>query len=82
LPRQKGKQGQKQEGTELEQKNPIWVKGKADEFFKNKDFYSAINGYTQAHKLDSNMISNLFNRAACHLHLFNFEETLADCSKI
>lgn len=28
-------------GEDLENKNPLWLKDKADEYFKNKDFYSA-----------------------------------------
>lgn len=28
-------------GEDLENKNPLWLKDKGDEYFKNKDFYSA-----------------------------------------
>ena len=32
-------------GSDLDNKNPLWVKDKADEFLKNNDFYSALNAY-------------------------------------
>ena len=35
-----------QENTE----NPLWLKDKADEFYKNKDYYSAMNAYNAALK--------------------------------
>jgi dyslexia susceptibility 1 candidate gene 1 protein len=41
------------------------LKEKGDEFVKNKDFYSAINAYNSAHRLDENMLSVLMNRALC-----------------
>ena len=28
--------------------NPLYLKSKADEFLKNKDYYSAINAYNSA----------------------------------
>lgn len=40
LPKMKNSKGGKTEG-DLENKNPLWLKDKADEFYKNKDFYSA-----------------------------------------
>jgi hypothetical protein len=35
-------------GQEIEDRNPIWIKEKADNFFKNKDFRSAVNCYSKA----------------------------------
>ena len=77
------KQGQQDKSNEdVENKNPLWLKDSADEFYKNKDFYSAIMAYNQAYKLDSTMISCVQNRAACNLHLFNYEEVLYDADII
>ncbi len=39
----------KKEG-DVEQKNPLWLKDKGDEFYRNKDFYSALNAYNTAFK--------------------------------
>ena len=35
-------------GHEIEDRNPIWIKEKGDNFFKNKDYRSAINAYNRA----------------------------------
>jgi hypothetical protein len=35
-------------GQEIDDRNPIWIKEKADNFARNKDFLSAINAYTRA----------------------------------
>jgi len=36
----------------MERENPLFLKDKGDEFFRNKDFYSAINAYSAAFKFD------------------------------
>ncbi len=81
MPKVKKTTGEKA-GDDIEQKNPLWLKDKGDEFVKNKDFYSAINAYTQAHKLDNNFIQCIANRTVCNMHLFNYEEVLNDVEKI
>lgn len=43
---------QEKSGDDLENKNPLWLKDRADEFYKNQDYYSAIMAYNQAYKLD------------------------------
>ena len=37
-------------GKQLEDKenNPLFIKDKGDEFYRNNDFYSAINAYSGA----------------------------------
>jgi dyslexia susceptibility 1 candidate gene 1 protein len=45
MPKMKNNKGEKA-GEDFENKNPLWLKDKADEFFKNKDFYSAQNAYS------------------------------------
>lgn len=40
MPKLKNSKGSKA-GEDLENKNPLWLKDKADEFYRNKDFYSA-----------------------------------------
>jgi hypothetical protein len=35
-------------GQEIEERNPIWTKERADNFFRNKDYRSAINAYNRA----------------------------------
>lgn len=33
-----------------DQENPLWLKDKGNDFFKNKDYYSAVNAYNSAYK--------------------------------
>ena len=49
-----------------------------DQFLQNKDYYSALNAYSQALRLDANNINCLMNRSVVNMHLFNFEEILRD----
>ena len=35
---------------DVRENNPLFLKDKGDDFFKNKDYYSAINAYGQAFK--------------------------------
>ncbi|CAD8091287.1 unnamed protein product [Paramecium sonneborni] len=65
-----------------QRENPLFLKDKADEFFKNKDYYSAINAYSAAFKYDNQMFTCIANRAACYLALFNFQECIDDCQTI
>jgi hypothetical protein len=32
----------------MEDRNPVWAKEKADNFFRNKDYQSAVNAYSKA----------------------------------
>ncbi|KAL4480776.1 hypothetical protein ABPG72_001645 [Tetrahymena utriculariae] len=81
-PLPKVKQQQEKSGDDLENKNPLWLKDRADEFYKNQDFYSAIMAYNQAYKLDQSMINCIANRCACNIHLYNYEEALMDADMV
>ena len=73
------------------------MKDKGDEFYRNKDYYSAINAYNSAFKYNFNVkslknlnfyrknekfIECIANRSACHLNLFNYRECIKDCNEI
>lgn len=64
----------------IEERDPTWLKGKGDDFFRAGDYRSAINAYTDALEADAEMVSALSNRAACHLKLGALEECVKDCS--
>ncbi|EAR87721.1 tetratricopeptide repeat protein (macronuclear) [Tetrahymena thermophila SB210] len=81
-PLPKVKQQQEKSGDDLENKNPLWLKDRGDEFYKNQDFYSAIMAYNQAYKLDQSMINCIANRCACNIHLYNYEEALMDADMV
>ena len=69
-------------GQELDDRNPIWIKEKGDNFFKNNDFQSAINAYNQALELDSDFIKVLLNRSTAFLRLGNFNSAELDIFSI
>ncbi|XP_063435199.1 dynein axonemal assembly factor 4-like [Mytilus trossulus] len=64
-----------------EEKNPLFMRDKANEFFKAGNFQAAVNAYTTALRYSPKMPSLYSNRAACHLKLRNFFKTIEDCSK-
>jgi len=58
--------------------HPLWLKDKGDNFFKNQDYHSAINAYSQALKYDKEHLPSLMNRSLAYLHLQEFEKALVD----
>lgn len=67
---------------EIDMKNPLWLADKGDEFVKHHDYYSAINAYSQALRIDEDMLRAKANRSACYVKLFNFFECIDDCESI
>lgn len=67
MPKMKSGKKSIMSGSDLENKNPLWLKDKGDEFLKNKDYYSAINAYSAAFKLDNNFIRAISNRCIAYL---------------
>jgi tetratricopeptide (TPR) repeat protein len=76
---------------DFEECSPLWLKAKGDEFYRNRDYLSAINAYTHAfeHGLfvegsgggeatvtDIHIIAN---RAACYLQLGESQRCVQDC---
>lgn len=64
-----------------EEKNPMFLRDKGNEFFKAGNFQAAVNAYTTAIRYSPKMPSLYSNRAACHLKLRNFFKVIEDCSK-
>lgn len=64
-----------------EEKNPLFMRDKANEFFKAGNYQAAVNAYTTALRYSPKMPALYSNRAACHLKLRNFFKTIEDCSK-
>jgi dyslexia susceptibility 1 candidate gene 1 protein len=69
-------------GEDLEQRNPLFMKDKADRLFMNNDFFSAVNAYSEVVRLDPECVPARANRALCHMRLFNYEEAIADCHEV
>lgn len=69
-------------GHEIDDRNPIWIKEKADNFFKNKDYRSAINVYNRSLEIDPDFHKCYLNRATCLFYLGEFDLALQDLNKL
>lgn len=68
-------------GQEIEDRNPIWTKERADNFYKNHDFRSAINAYNKALDLDPTFHKCLINRGTAYMSIGEFDKALDDFQK-
>ena len=71
----------KLEGSDISERDPFWLKGKGDDFFRKGDILAAINAYSTALEGDPGMLASLSNRAACYLKLEKFNECRDDCTR-
>lgn len=69
------------ENLSEEEKNPLWLRDKGNEFFKAGNLEAAVNAYSHALRLNHTLYSCLSNRAACHLKMRNFFKCIEDCAK-
>jgi DnaJ homolog subfamily C member 7 len=60
---------------------PIDRKNLGNEYYKGKDYFSAIDAYSRAIVLDPTAPLLLTNRAAAYLMLQKYKETISDCDK-
>eukprot|EP00826_Nyctotherus_ovalis_P019980 TRINITY_DN16232_c0_g1_i7.p1 TRINITY_DN16232_c0_g1~~TRINITY_DN16232_c0_g1_i7.p1 ORF type:complete len:668 (-),score=237.84 TRINITY_DN16232_c0_g1_i7:135-2138(-) len=70
------------EPLSFEEKNPLWLKEKGDNFFNNNDFVSALNAYTKSLEGDSGFLKCYLNRATCYLKVRAYKNCIQDCDKI
>ena len=70
---------------DISERDPFWLKGKGDDFFRKGDFSSAMNAYNSAIEMSSAdeavMISAISNRAACRLKMRQYERCIEDCDE-
>jgi dyslexia susceptibility 1 candidate gene 1 protein len=66
-------------GGDISEEDPFWLKAKGDDFYRNRDYQSAINAYSSALELDDNYISCYLNRSLCYLQLSDPLNCLSDC---
>ncbi|XP_056622390.1 dynein assembly factor 4, axonemal [Triplophysa dalaica] len=64
-----------------EERNPDWLKEKADKFFLAGNYHAAVNAYSLAIKLNRKIPALFSNRAACHLKMRNLHKALEDSSR-
>ena len=70
----------KLEGVDISERDPFWLKGKGDDFFKGKDYLSAVNAYTCALEINPAYSAVLSNRAACYLQTEAYAKCIQDCT--
>ncbi|PAA48816.1 hypothetical protein BOX15_Mlig028256g4 [Macrostomum lignano] len=63
------------------ERDPVWLRDKGNRLFASGNFLAAINAYSHAISLKSEMHSLYSNRAACHLRLGNYFKAMEDASK-
>ncbi|NXO86683.1 DAAF4 factor, partial [Sitta europaea] len=69
------------EDLKEEEKNPDWLKDKANKMFAMGDYLGAVNAYNLAVRLNNKLPLLYLNRAACHLQLRNLHKAIEDSSK-
>jgi len=65
---------------DVTESDPTWLKGKGDDFYRSKDYMSAINAYSAALEVDPDLPNVLSNRAACYLCLGQLQKCIDDCT--
>jgi dyslexia susceptibility 1 candidate gene 1 protein len=78
--RRLGEKRDPNDSRDISERDPFWIKGKGDDFFRAKDYRAAVNAYSSAYSLDDTLVAALSNRAACHLQLKAFEHCISDCT--
>lgn len=76
----KMKKSDNDDAVDIEERSPLWLKDKGNDFFKKGNYVAAINAYSSALMLDSKIPMIYSNRAACHLSLKQYKECIQDCT--
>ncbi|XP_072254888.1 dynein axonemal assembly factor 4 [Pyxicephalus adspersus] len=65
-----------------EEKNPEWLKDKANKLFAAGEYLAAVDALNLAIRLNDKIPGLYLNRSACHLKLRNLHKTIEDASKV
>lgn len=75
-PHPKSKKIEKDDGQkqyiDIEDKDPVWLKDKGDNFYKRNDLNAALNAYSKAIAGDPEFFKAYLNRATVCLRMRNF----------
>ena len=77
----KATQGAKQRDPSAIDSDPMWLCDRGKEFFKQENYQSAINAFTEAVTMDPTCAPAYSNRGACHLKMGYPLGCAADCLK-
>lgn len=64
-----------------EERDPMYLKEKGDEFFRQQNYLAAISAYTTGIGIAGKCYELYLNRSAAHLAQENFQRCAEDCSK-
>ncbi|XP_070493083.1 dynein axonemal assembly factor 4-like [Chironomus tepperi] len=64
-----------------EERDPMYLKGKGDDFFRQKNYLAAISAYTTGIQLAKNCFELYLNRSAAQFAQGNYQRCVEDCSK-
>lgn len=64
-----------------EERDPMYLKDKGDEFYRQKNYLAAISAYTTGIKLANKCFELYLNRSAAHFAQENYQRCAEDCSK-
>ncbi|XP_073474866.1 dynein axonemal assembly factor 4 isoform X2 [Aquarana catesbeiana] len=64
-----------------EEKNPEWLKDKANKLFSAGDYLAAVDALNLGIRINDKIPALYLNRSACHLKLRNLHKTIEDASK-
>ncbi len=67
--------------SNINERNPEFLKDKGVEFFRNGNFEAAINAFSEAIKLNPNLPQLFSNRAACYLATSDSDRCINDCTR-
>jgi tetratricopeptide (TPR) repeat protein len=62
--------------------NPLRLKEKGDDFYKHKDYASAVNAYTPLLKYSDTIVHALIHRSDCFLQLGDVTSCISDCQQL
>lgn len=68
--------------TAVEDKDPLWLKDKADHFYKRNDYTAAISAYSKSIKADPELLMTKLNRATTFIRMRCFQQCVEDCAEI
>lgn len=75
-----GRKGGDDGDDDLSTRHPMFIKDKADEFFKHGDYHAAERMYSRCLKIDSEFMPAVNNRSCCNLMLGRYTECESDCT--
>lgn len=64
-----------------EERDPMYLKDKGDEFFRQQNYLAAISAYSTGIRLADKCFELYLNRSAAHLAQENYRRCAEDCSK-